>query len=197
MKRTPLTMLFYVILFFPFVGTAILAQTQPLASTATGTPLIAYRFLFRHVQHLENLANAASTSAQDATQFRNQYQITMGLSDSESAQLKQISAAALSALDAIEQQAAEVIQAERAKYPKGKLPSKNALPPPPPELAQLQQERDDVTRSNVQSLQGALSATSFTNLDNWVKSHYTPNGIGQPRMPPSGMPSPLVPQPTP
>jgi Holliday junction resolvasome RuvABC ATP-dependent DNA helicase subunit len=105
------------------------AQTGSLAATATGTPLVAYRLFLRHVQFLESAADAAS--AQEATELRQYYQKELGLSYQASAQLKEVAADAISALDAIEQQAATIIQAQRALHPGGKLSSNSSIPVPP------------------------------------------------------------------
>jgi hypothetical protein len=159
-----------VIAFFLVVcGSLIVkAQTGSPAVTATGTPLAAYRHFFRHVQYLESVAN--SKSGDKAKHIRQHYQLRLGLSDQESSHLKRVSAEATTALDAMEQRAAAIINEERAKYPGGKLLSRDSLPRPPAELAQLQQERDNLTRTHIQSLNTVFSSAAFGKLDNWIKS---------------------------
>ncbi len=175
--------IFFLVLFTPLVCATLAAQTGPPAVSSTGTPLVAYRLFFRHMQALETAANAANE--QDIPHLRQYYQNTLGLSDQETAKLKQISAAALSAFDEIEQQARDIIRAERAKYPGGKLSSKNAPPPPPPELGLLQKQRDSLTNSYVQSLQTNLSAVSFSRLDTFVKSSPNNRVAAKPGVSPS------------
>jgi len=139
--------------------------------TASGTPLVAYRAFFHHVQFLQATANAVSATAGPAA-LRSYWQMHIGLSDKEAAQLNDIAAAHVPAIDAIEQQAATVIRNYRGSYTEGRLPTASSLPAPPAELGQLQKQRDDLTSIHIQNLRNAFSADSFARLDAYIKSNY-------------------------
>jgi hypothetical protein len=148
---------------------SLFAQSGPPV-TETGTPLPAYRAFFRHVQFLRTSAQRAS--APDAAELSGWYQKHIGLTAAEDAQLKQIAVKHIAAIEAIEKQVGQIIQAQRAQFPGGTLPSAKSLPQPSALLLQLQQQRDDATVANVRSLQSALSAGSFTKLDTWVRATF-------------------------
>lgn len=140
-----------------------------LTLMGAGTPLVAYRAFFRQVQYLQTAAQNASPA--EAAQLQSWHQTHIGLTAQEAAQLKDVAATHVAAMDAIEQQAAQILQAYRAQFP-GKLASSASRPPPPPQLAQFQQQRDDLTLSHIQSLQASLSAGSLTKLDSWIQANF-------------------------
>lgn len=163
----------------------------PVATSATGTPLPAYRAFFNHVQFLEDEANKASNrgDAKEATELRKHHQNAAVLNDQEAALMKQIANIHVNAIDPIEKRAGQVIQAERAKVQAGRLTSRTQLPSPPAELGQLQKQRDDATTAHIQNLQNMLGA-SFSKLDAYVKTqfHNTNGGKSTTKPPESPVP---------
>jgi hypothetical protein len=125
--------------------------------------LAVYRAFFHQVQHLESEAQKATLT--ESIELRAWHQKQIGLTAQEAAQLKQIAAIHLAAIKAVDEAASRIIEAQRSQFPGGRLASPNSLPPPPPVLAQLQKQRDDLTTAHVQGLQAALSAASFAKLD--------------------------------
>ncbi len=113
----------------------------------------------------------AKASPAEAAQLQSWHQTHIGLTAQEAAQLKQVAATHVAAMDALEKQAGQIVQAFRAQFP-AKLASPASLPPPPPQLAQFQQQRDELTLSHIQSLQASLSASSFTKLDSWIQANF-------------------------
>jgi hypothetical protein len=71
------------------------------------------------------------------------------------------------------------------KFPGGKLPSHSALPPPPPELQTLQDQRDNLVVNNVAALQAALGAPRFQSFDGFIQKSFAPHisikMVGTPR----------------
>lgn len=162
----------------------LFAQVGP-ALSGTGTPLPAYRAFFYQVQYLQATAQTAAPA--DAAVLQNWHQTHIGLTDQEAALLKQVAAAHFSAIDAIDKQAAQIIQTERAQFPGGQLPSHGALPAPSQQLTQLQQQRDSATLTYIQMLQGGMSAASFSKVDAWIKANFSQQ-IKKPA-PPSARPA--------
>jgi hypothetical protein len=145
-----------------------------LTTTSTGTPLAAYRAFFHQVQYLESEAQKATLT--ESLELRAWHQKQIGLTVQEAAQLRQIATIHVAAINALDEAASRIIQIQRSQFPGGKLESKDSLPPPPPALAQLQKQRDDLTMSHVQNLQATLSAQSFANLDPWIKANFRQEG---------------------
>lgn len=149
--------------------TGLCAQSHP-PLTDTGTPLPAYRAFFRHIQFLEDSAHSASGA--EASELSGWYQQHVGLTAAEAGQLKGIAASHVAAIEAIEKQAGQLIQAQHAQSNGGRLPSKNANPPVSGDLLKLQQQRDDLTLTHVNSVRSALSPGSFAKVDSFVKTTF-------------------------
>jgi hypothetical protein len=168
-------------------STGVSAQSQTgMAATSTGTPLAAYRAFFHQMQFLEDEAQKATLT--ESTALRAWHQKQLGLTAQDATQLRQIAATHVAALKGLEEAASRIIEAQRSQFPGGRLASPNSLPPPPPGLAQLQKQRDDLTTAHVQGLQAALSAASFAKLDPWIKANFKQQGAkpGVPRPAPQG-----------
>src|SRR5258708_1860017 len=77
-----------------------------LNTTDTGTALASYRAFFHHDQYLKTAAKTAN--AGEAADVETWHQKYIGLNDQESGQLHQIAAMNISAVDALEKQAAQI-----------------------------------------------------------------------------------------
>jgi hypothetical protein len=137
-------------------------------------------------EFLEDEAQKATLT--ESTALRAWHQKQLGLTAQDATQLRQIAATHVAALKGLEEAASRIIEAQRSQFPGGRLASPNSLPPPPPGLAQLQKQRDDLTTAHVQGLQAALSAASFAKLDPWIKANFKQQGAkpGVPRPAPQG-----------
>jgi hypothetical protein len=62
----------------------------------------------------------------------------------------------------------EIINTFRLRFPPGKLPIGVKLPPPPPELTQMQQERDAIILSARERLRLALGEDEFQRFEGLV-----------------------------
>jgi hypothetical protein len=154
---------------FFFLPIALCAQAVPGVSD-TGTSLPAYRAFFHQVYALYRAEQSAT--AAEAAELRALRQKHIGLTQEEDDQVKQLAAVHVAAVDAIEAQARQVIQAHHAQFPSGRVASQHLLPAPAAELADLQAQRDTLTKSHIQALRSSLSANSFAKLDAWVKSNF-------------------------
>jgi hypothetical protein len=134
-----------------------------------------YRAFFSHIQVLERAASELDAQGKNGQEIRSYYQTTIGLSASDAAILKQNAAQLVAAVIQKDQQAKQIIDAVRAKTPNGRLTAKDQIPKPPPELGQLNQERDDVTNAQIQALHSALGDASFGRVDNYVRAKFAKN----------------------
>ena len=66
-----------------------------------------------------------------------------------------------------------VIEAFRKKYPPDQ-PLKAPLPPPPPELETLQQERDNLIEQHVADLKMQLGPEAARKLDSFLLNEFAP-----------------------
>jgi len=146
-------------------------RAQPPNAPAVNTPAL-YRAFFNHAQALEKAASDAEAGSAKGRELRSYYQHKIGLSESQAATLKQFAAQCVNATQDVDRRAKAIIEQVWKQYPPGRVASKDQIPKPPPELAQLTQERDDVTNAQVQGLRAALGETSFGKVDGYVRTEF-------------------------
>ena len=98
----------------------------------------------------------------------------LGLSDQQTALLKQIAKACNQAVQQQNERAKTVITAARAQTPR-LLTSSGAIPSAPVELAQLQQGRTSISNTYIQSLQSSLGPDAAAKLDDFIRKKFAPN----------------------
>ena len=160
-------------------------QTLPIASSnaapnATQIPeYLVYRYFLGHLNHLELKSKELAKQGQNADDMRNYYKKKLGLSDTETAKLKQIASELEGQIDVQDSKAKAFIQKERAKFPGGKLPSKEALPKVPQELITMQQEKDNTIKKYVTQSKGVLSKSANDKVDNFLTQEFIKNITAQ------------------
>jgi hypothetical protein len=131
---------------------------------------VPYMFLFDH--HSFNLKKASELTQQgkDGTAYSLMFKRLASLTDVEAAELDQATVECQSALAQQDAQAQALIQGFRAKYPQGVLPAGQKLPPPPSELAILQQGRYAIILQARHRLHSAFGDQEFARFDAFVQS---------------------------
>jgi len=131
---------------------------------------VPYMFLLKH--HYFNLQKADELAQQgkDDSQYRLMFKRRAGLSDAEAQAFDQITRDCNQELAQQDAKAQAVIAEFRKQYPVGKLPEGVMLPPPPPELSQLQQEHDAIILRARDRLHVAFGDEEFTRFDSFVQS---------------------------
>jgi len=169
------------------------SQTVPQASGSTTSPLpprVVYAQLFRHILFLDKQADLADQRGLSGDALRSFYQTQSNLTLAEATALKTIAANTVAAAKGFDDQATAIIQQIRAQFPGGKLPSKNALPPPPAQLQVLQDAKDKLILDQVAALQAAFGPDRFKQFDTFVQREFTPHLTVTPVGPaPSGTPN--------
>jgi len=129
-----------------------------------------YMFLFKH--HHSNLQKADELARQgkDDGQYRLMFKRRAGLSDREAQDFDQITRDCNQELAQQDAKAQAVIAEFRKRYPLGQLPEGVTLPPPPPELIQLQQEHDAIILRARDRLHAAFGDEEFARFDSFVQS---------------------------
>lgn len=168
----------------PIKGQAT-TKTQP---TGGGTPppvsatprlsnvpdYVIYRQVFHHLMALKDHAAAIEHQGGDGRALRSYYQDKAGLKGDQATALDQIAADCERDVAKLDAQAQKIIDASRARYKDGKVPAGQKLPPPPPELHKLQEERITAIMTARDRLRTALGAQGFQQFDDFVKLDVAP-----------------------
>jgi hypothetical protein len=130
---------------------------------------VPYMFFFD--QHKFNLQKAAELekSGKDGSKFRGRFKRLAALSDEEALILDQVTSDCEQELAQQDAKAQAVIDSYRARYPAGELPEGVTLPPPPPELTVMQQERDSIILRARDRLRSMFGEQEFTRFDKFVR----------------------------
>lgn len=144
-------------------ATAYTPQAQLLPET------VAYRFFFQDVAALKRKADEIEQQGKSSS-LRSLIKRDANLSDEHAAALEGISFDCERDVKAKDVQAKIIIDAFRARFPGGKVPHGERLPPPPPELDALQQERDGIILHARDRLHAAMGEQDFQRFDTFVKN---------------------------
>ncbi|MGO9096736.1 MAG: hypothetical protein ACLQGV_16140 [Bryobacteraceae bacterium] len=168
------------------------AWAQPPGSRPASQPATTHRIslphLYRHFlafqNHLDRVAAELDKQGKDGSGLRNHFQQTLGFDDSQFGAVRETALTLEAKLKDQDAKAKAIIDATRAKYPRA-LHSPADLPPVPPELVQLQRERDSIIEEQVAALKAKLGATPASTLDAFLEHHFAPtvtvNHVGPPR----------------
>ena len=145
---------------------------------------IAYRRIFNYTARLKQRADLAQQQGKDLPGLRQLVRRDAGLSEYEGTVLEQVSAQCEAEVAAQDAKARAIKHRLRAQFPQGFVPRGATLPPPPPELAQMWQERNAIILSCRDRLRNALGEDSFARFDTYVKGRIS--GELQPAVPVAG-----------
>ncbi len=158
------------------------------ASANTGGAIpnyLVYRYFLGHLDHLEKKAEEQVRQGQKGEEFRDYYKKKLLLTETESTKLKQIAKNLETQLKTQDAKAKDFIAKERAKFPNGKLPSRDALPKAPQELLKMQQDRDALIQQSVSQCKNSLSKSSSDRVDKFLAEEFVKNikvqGVDIPR----------------
>ena len=131
---------------------------------------IPYMFFFDH--HHFNLKKAAElrSKGKDGSRYQLMFKQKAGLSDEQAEALDQITLDYAQELEQQDAKAQIVINEFQARYPPGKLPPGVTLPPPPPELAIMQEERNAIILRARDRWRRALGEQESVRFDNFIKT---------------------------
>lgn len=104
-------------------------------------------------------------------ELRNRFQRKLNFSSSQFAIVRQSAQKLDADLKQKDAQAKVIIDAFHAKYPPGKVLT---LPPPPPELAQLQKEREEIIQQDVADLKTQLGQDKAAKMDGFIQNDFAP-----------------------
>jgi hypothetical protein len=179
-----------------------LAQVQQKAAvggvgSAGVTPVsraLLYRHFFAFQNYLDRMADSEQKSGKDGSALRHYNQKKLEFSDAQFGHVRAAAQGLEALLKVQDAKAARVIQAERARFPHGKLTREADLPPASAELKALQAERDSIIESAVATLKAALGPQAADKLDTFLSRDFAPNlKVRFVRTPGAAKPSPNAP----
>lgn len=143
-------------------------QTASKKQARTIPPQAVYFQLFRQIAVLEAKAVESPTNA---GQYRAVYRNLAGLTDTQNAVLLKTAVDCTRQVDTLDARAKTLIASFRAQFPNGQIPQGKTLPPPPPELLQLQKDRDATILRFRDQLRTAFGEATFTRFDSFVQGN--------------------------
>ena len=146
------------------------------AKTASGTTEMQYYVLFRRLVNPAPPQSRTSSDSQDQSNqparprpdYRAMFHRSAGLTDAKGRVLDQIAEDCISKTDKLDRQAHEIIAARRAQVSAGKIPPDA---PPPSELSDLQNQRDEAIRNAIAQLRAQFGEAEFKRLNDYVTQH--------------------------
>ncbi|MEN3335355.1 MAG: hypothetical protein V7641_4720 [Blastocatellia bacterium] len=135
---------------------------------------VVYSAFFHMVVDLQQQAAELESEGQKGNSLQAYVQTQVSLSDEEARQLSGIAAACVDEIARQDAKALVVIQTFRSQFPGGKIPAGVKLPPPPPELKILQQERNQIILDARSKLVTALGETGFSKIAQFVEKRIAP-----------------------
>lgn len=97
------------------------------------------------------------------------------LTDEEDKALRQIAEEFNQNVQPIDARAREITDALRQQYQNGKATEQSELPPPPAELAELQERRNAIVLEHRDKLKASVGTEGFGSIDEKVKSEFAEN----------------------
>ena len=150
-------------------------QAAPPAAATEIPDQVSYLFLFRHLAHLQKLAKEQQKKGKDGSGFQRRFQLVLDIDEEQYKAVNDIALSTTSEIDKLDQQARVIVEAFKERYPDGALPEGLPAPPPPAELAALQQQRDDAVLRGGRRIREALGDGEFARFNEIVKSRIRPN----------------------
>jgi hypothetical protein len=143
-------------------------------------PAVPEHVLYWHIFHHHNYLNKKADEAQrmgqadEATRLRGFYKREAKLDEGQDASLGQIALEVENEVQALDEQARQVIDAARAKKPRGALKKNEEIPPPPPQLAALQGRRNAAIIKARDRLKTVLGDPVFAEFQGFVRTRVAP-----------------------
>ncbi|HEY0098515.1 MAG TPA: hypothetical protein VGB76_06130 [Pyrinomonadaceae bacterium] len=155
-------------------------QPQPQANVPEPQANVPEHVVYWHIFHHHNFLNRKADEAQrmgkaeEATRLRGFYKREAKLDEGQDAALGQIALEVENEVEVLDAQAKRVIDAAREKTPGGALKKDEAIPPPPRELAALQERRNAAILKARNRLKSMLGDAAFDEFQGFVREKVAP-----------------------
>ena len=152
----------------------MLFDTKNSEDTADVPDEIVYFILFNHLVGLKSQSEKLDAKGETLNYFK-LYEDQAKLDNSQSQFLFQTAQDCIDATRQVDRQAKEIITKARAKFPKGEVQSPEDIPPPPKELRELQQQKDDIVIHFRDVLKDGLRTDKFNEFNRFARQRIAPN----------------------
>jgi hypothetical protein len=152
------------------------ASTQGRIASVEPIPeFVPYRFLFRHISILSEPAQELAREGNGHSALLSVFQEETSLDDRRFEVLRRTALQCEQEVAGLDERAKTIIDTFRAHYPPGALPRELELPPPPPELIALQDQRNQAFLRYRDRLRVAFGEVEFARFDAFVQARFAPN----------------------
>jgi hypothetical protein len=131
-----------------------------------------YWHFLEYQLYLDKTATAIEQKGGNGTLLRTHYQTKMNFTTSQFSLVLQAAGKLDTDLQQIDGQAKVIIDAFHKQYPPGKIAS---LPPAPPQLAQLQTQRETIIANDVAALKAQLGTQATSAMDSMLAKEFAPH----------------------
>jgi hypothetical protein len=148
------------------------------AEASYGVPEhVIYRHLFHHAHVMNQEAQKAELRGdmQAAASLRSFYKHEAELNDEQARLFDQVGAECEREVNEQDRKAQVIIKRFRAQFPGGRVPDGEPLPPPSPELVEMQAERNAIILRARDRLREALGEQGFNRFQHFIKVKVAPN----------------------
>ena len=150
-------------------------HSESLPQSAAIPEHVLYRQMFRHIHALNRRAAEEAQQGRASDSLRGVYRRQLGLNAQQNDILSNIAEECEQEVARLDEQAHQIISEFRARYPGGRVPQGETLPPPPAELQTLQAERNAAILRHRDRLQTALGEQDFSRVAEFVRSRVAAN----------------------
>lgn len=151
-------------------------EPEVKAETVSQIPShILYDQLFRLAVNFRRKAEEQRLKGESVSSLKDYFKDEAKLSDSQNQILEQTAIEYIQEVEPIDNQARQIIGQIRAQFQDGWVNEGQQVPPPPTELATLQEQRNALALSYREKLQDSLGKENFESFDNFVQKNFAQN----------------------
>jgi hypothetical protein len=164
--------------------TAADPQSGPTTSAAQIPLRVLYRHYMAYQNHLDRAAAVLDKAGKNGDALRTHFQKKLGFTDTQFQLVRDSALRLEAALKDQDAKAKALIDATRAKVP-SVINGPADLPPVPPELIDMQKQRDALIDKEIDALKKSLGPSDAAKLDTFLQYDFAPSvtvqSIGPPR----------------
>jgi hypothetical protein len=155
-------------------GSFIFRQ-QPKQAQSPLPRHVRYWFLTLHIQALRKQAELLEAKKEDGYSYRHHYKLVAQLSDAQEVKLNAIVDDTLRDVGQLDAQAKAITDEFHAKVPGGILQPGQMPPPLPPQLKEMQAQKDQMLEAAYLRLQESFGAKEFERFEKYLRENLEPH----------------------
>ncbi|MGH9769288.1 MAG: hypothetical protein ACREAB_17830 [Blastocatellia bacterium] len=150
-------------------------KRKPVSAAEPVPEQIVYSSFFHLVVNVKQQADETRSSGKNAASLDSYFQKHIGLDNDQARLLNDIADQCVAGVAVKDELAQRIIINFRSKFPNGRVPKGTKLPPPPPELAGLQQERNAIILKARDNLLASLGESGTNKVKNYIAANIASN----------------------